>query len=67
LLFLFTSLLASQNKKIYLQQFDITIALTGNPNRDEVDPYTTKNNLFFLPEGIGSKFGYGVHYNSDCN
>jgi hypothetical protein len=36
----------SQNKKNHYTQFDVTIALTGNPNRDEIDPIPTKNNLF---------------------
>jgi hypothetical protein len=60
---LFTTAIASgQNKKFTYAQFDITIAVTGNPNRDEVDPYTNKKQSFFIPDGIGSKFGYGVHY-----
>ena len=64
LLFLFLSTLAfSQNKKFTYTQFDVTVALTGNPNRDQVDPYTNKKQSFFIPDGIGSKFGYGVHYN----
>jgi hypothetical protein len=28
----------------------VTIALTGNPNRDEVDPYT--KTIFSFPDGI---------------
>lgn len=64
LLFLFIStIVLSQNKKISYTQFDVTIALTGNPNRDEVDPYTNKKQPFFIPDGFGSKFGYGLHYN----
>jgi hypothetical protein len=55
---LFTTAIAS-GQNTYTQ-FDITIAVTGNPNR-EVDPYIISN-LFFIPDGIGSKFGYGVHY-----
>jgi hypothetical protein len=35
-------------KKFTYAQFDITIAVTGNPNRDEVDPYTKKSNLFLF-------------------
>lgn len=47
LLFLFLSTLAfSQNKKFTYTQFDVTVALTGNPNRDEVDPYTNKKQSF---------------------
>ena len=63
LLFYIISFMAfSQDKKITYTQFDVTIALTGNPNRDEVDPYTNKKQSFFIPDGIGSKFGYGVHH-----
>lgn len=62
-LFIFLSAVAfSQDKQFTYTQFDITVALTGNPNRDEVDPYTNKKQSFFIPDGIGSKFGYGVHY-----
>lgn len=64
ILFLFLSTMAfSQDKKFTYTQFDVTVALTGNPNRNEVDPYTNKKQSFFIPDGIGSKFGYGVHYN----
>jgi hypothetical protein len=38
----------------------MTIALTGNPN--QTLSYTNKNNLFLFLM-VGSKFGYGVHYN----
>ena len=62
-LFLFLSTIAfSQDQSFTYMQFDITIALTGNPNRDEVDPYTNKKQSFLIPDGIGSKFGYGVRY-----
>jgi hypothetical protein len=64
LLFLFISLIAcGQDKKFTYKQFDSTIALTGNPDRDQVDTYTNEKEPFFMPDGIGSKFGYGVHYN----
>jgi hypothetical protein len=63
LLSLFITVVASgQDKKCTYTQFDITVAVTGNPNRNEVDPYTNKKQSFFIPDGIGSKFGYGVHY-----
>ena len=63
LFYIISSMAFSQNKKFTYTQFDVTVALTGNPNRDEVDPYTNKKQSFFIPDGIGSKFGYGVHYN----
>lgn len=63
LFYIISSVAFSQDKKVTYTQFDVTIALTGNPNRDEVDPYTNKKQSFFIPDGIGSKFGYGVHYN----
>lgn len=60
---LFITIVASgQDKKYTYTQFDITVAVTGNPNRNEVDPNTNKKQSFFIPDGIGSKFGYGVHY-----
>jgi hypothetical protein len=31
----------------------IQLRLTGNPNRDEVNPYTNKNNLFFYRKELG--------------
>jgi hypothetical protein len=36
------------------------LPLTGNPNQGG-DPYQQKQS-FLIPDGIGSKFGYGVHY-----
>lgn len=60
--FLFTSVSYAQANKITYTQFEITIPLKGNPDRDVVDPYTNKKGSFFLPDGIGSKIGYGIHY-----
>jgi hypothetical protein len=57
-----TAVVSSQDKKFTYTQFDITVAFTGNPNRDEMDPYTNKKQSFFIPDGIGSKIGYGIHF-----
>jgi hypothetical protein len=52
----------SQNKKFTYTQFDVTVSIKGNPDRDEEDPYTHEKGTWFLPDGLGSKFGYGIHY-----
>ena len=36
--------------------------MKGNPARDEENPYTHEKGTWFLPDGLGSKFGYGIHY-----
>jgi hypothetical protein len=62
-LVLFTSVSYAQNNKNTYFQFDINLPLIGNPDRDDVDPYTNKKGSWFLPDGIGSKIGFGIHYN----
>ena len=52
----------SQNKKFTYTQFDVTVSIKGNPDRDEENPYTHEKRTWFLPDGLGSKFGYGIHY-----
>jgi hypothetical protein len=52
----------SQNKKFTYTQFDVTVSMKGNPDRDEENPYTYEKGTWFLPDGLGSKFGYGIHY-----
>ncbi len=37
--------------------------MKGNPNRENPEINTTKNNSFFIPDGLSSKFGYGFHHN----
>lgn len=49
------------NKNTYIQ-FDVAFPLKGNPDRDEIDPYTNEKGYWFLPDGISSKIGYGLHY-----
>ncbi len=50
-------------KKVTYTQFDIVIPFKGNKNRGESYPDGTTNTNWFLPDGIGAKFGYGIHYN----
>lgn len=58
----FYSVVSQNNLKTYTQ-FDISIPLKGNPNRDNPDTNNTKNNSFFIPDGLSSKFGYGFYHN----
>lgn len=62
LIFIYTSLVFSQEKKITYSQFDFTIAFTGNPESGNINPYTHEKESWFLPDGFGSKYGYGIHY-----
>ena len=62
LAFLFTFSAFSQTKKFTYIQFDIAIAIKGNGERGETDIYDNKNNSWFLPDGVNSKIGYGLHY-----
>jgi hypothetical protein len=62
LLFFSTVSYAQNNTNTYTQ-FEVTIPLKGHPDRNEVDPYTNEKGSWFLPDGIGSKIGYGIHYN----
>lgn len=52
----------SQSNKFIYTQFDGTIALRGNPDANVVDEYTQKKGSWFVPDGLGTKLGYGVHY-----
>ena len=52
----------SKPKHTYFQ-FDISLALKGNPNAGETNEYSQKKESWFLPDGLGSKIGYGLHYN----
>ncbi|MEC5165844.1 hypothetical protein RCH18_001577 [Flavobacterium sp. PL11] len=62
-LFLFLSLSASsQNKKFTYFQFDLSAAIRGNPDASAVDQYTQKKGSWLIPDGLGTKFGYGIHH-----
>ena len=52
----------SQSNKFTYTQFDVTVALRGNPDANIVDEYTHKKGTWFVPDGLGAKLGYGVHY-----
>jgi len=52
-----------QSKKRTYTQFEITIPLKGNPNSNEVYPDGRSNKTWFLPDGLSSKFGFGIHQN----
>lgn len=52
----------SQNKKFTYIQFDVTIPVKGNPDRNVEDQYTHEKGSWFLPDGLGTKIGYGIHY-----
>lgn len=49
-------------KPTYIQ-YDVTIAIKRNPNADGIDPYTNEKENWFLPDGFGTKIGFGLHYN----
>lgn len=56
------SALYSQERKFTYIQFDIAVSITGNPDRDEPDLYEGEKKAFFVPNAIGSKLGYGLHF-----
>ena len=50
-------------KKITFTQFEISVPLQGNKNRGEDFPDGRTNDSWFLPDGVNSNFGYGIHFN----
>ncbi|RTL14735.1 MAG: hypothetical protein EKK56_00340 [Flavobacteriaceae bacterium] len=50
-------------KKVTFSQFEISVPLQGNKNRGEVFPDGSTNDSWFVPDGINSNFGYGIHFN----
>ncbi|NGY36407.1 hypothetical protein FQU23_002655 [Flavobacterium sp. XN-5] len=61
-LLLFSGSLLAQDKKITYTQFDITLAFAKNPNSGEINRYDNEKESWFIPDGIGTKLGYGIHY-----
>ncbi|WP_130733367.1 hypothetical protein [Flavobacterium sp. J27] len=50
-------------QKITYTQFDIVVPFKGNKNRGNYYSDGSQNNNWFVPDGLGAKFGYGIHYN----
>jgi hypothetical protein len=42
--------------------FDITVPLRGNETYGEIDENGNRSDYWFLPDGIGAKIGYGIHF-----
>jgi hypothetical protein len=53
----------TKSKFTYLQ-YDFTLALKVNPDAGETDARTQEKESWFLPDGLGTKIGYGLHYNN---
>lgn len=49
--------------KIIFSQFEITIPLKGNDTYGEIDDYGNRSDYMIVPDGISTKFGYGIHHN----
>jgi len=60
-LFFTFSLLAQDKKHSYIL-FEVAVPIKGNPDRGETDLNGNTNNLWFLPDGLSAKLGYGIHY-----
>lgn len=63
LLLFFSTVALAQDKKFTYSQFDLSFALKGNPDRNKDNTYSDEKESWFLPDGIGIKLGYGIHYN----
>lgn len=59
---LFCGSLFAQDKKITYAQFDVTLAFTGNTKSGEIDQRTNIKEPWLIPDGIGTKLGYGLRY-----
>ncbi|MDR7372550.1 hypothetical protein [Flavobacterium aquidurense] len=60
--FFFILKLSAQEKKFTYIQFDVGLSLTGNPDYGDAPEYEGDKQPWLLPDGLGSKLGYGVHY-----
>jgi hypothetical protein len=52
----------AQDKQLTYTQFEVTLAFTGNPNSGEIDQRTNIKEPWLIPDGIGTKLGYGLRY-----
>jgi hypothetical protein len=48
-------------KQLTYTQFEVTLAFTGNPKSGEVDQRTNIKEPL-IPDGLGTKLGYGLRY-----
>lgn len=55
---------AKIKSKITYTQYDITLALKGNPNAGSTNENTKQRESILLPDGLGAKIGYGLQYNN---
>ena len=62
LFFAIKSTIQAQDRKLTYIQFDVALSLTGNPDYGDTPKYEGDTQPWFLPDGLGSKLGYGVHY-----
>jgi len=42
--------------------FDLSVPFRGNETYGEIDENGNRSDYWFLPDGIGAKFGYGIHF-----
>lgn len=54
--------LFAQDKPQHFTQFDLSVPIIGNPNRDVEDPNTGEKGYWLLPDGINAHLGYGLHH-----
>lgn len=50
-------------KKYTFIQTELSVPLSINPNNGTTNEYSGQKQSFFIPDGLGSKIGYGLHYN----
>ncbi|WP_231632086.1 hypothetical protein [Flavobacterium sp. KJJ] len=60
--FCFNLTLYAQDRKFNYVQFDVGISITGNPDYGDSPKYEGDKQPFLLPDGLGSKLGYGLQY-----
>jgi len=60
--FCFNLTLYAQDRKFTYVQFDVGISITGNPDYGDSPKYEGDKQPFLLPDGLGSKLGYGLQY-----
>ncbi len=44
------------------KQFDLSIFIIGNPNKNVENSNTHEKGYWFLPDGINAHLGYGVNH-----